>query len=105
VLGRFGPLGAFAMPSLPSIPHVPRDVLVGIGAVAALLVLWLCARYSRRHYVMIGKSDATEAITSELGRIADALERLAALAAPRETQSPVDERPSRREDWMSLFRR
>jgi len=78
---------------------------VGIGAVAALLVLWLWARYSRRHHVMIGKSDAIEAIASELGRIADALERLSALAAPRETQSPVDEKPPRRQDWMSLFRR
>jgi len=59
------------MPSLPSIPHVPREVLIAIAAVVALLVLWLWARSGR--YVAIRKSDASEALTSELGRIADAL--------------------------------
>ncbi len=93
------------MPSLPSILHVPREVLVAIGAVVVLLVLWLWVRYGRRRYVVINKSDATEAIISELGRIADALERLAASATTRKTEPPAEEKPPRRENWLSLFRR
>jgi len=91
------------MPSLPSIPQVPREVLIAIAAVVALLVLWLWARSGR--YVAIRKSDASEALTSELGRIADALERLAALATPHETEPSAEEKPPRRENWLSLFRR
>jgi hypothetical protein len=93
------------MPSLSSLPHLPREVLVALAAVVVLLVLWLWARYSRRHYVVIENSDATDAIASELGRIADALGRLAALASPRETESLPEEKVPRRENWLSLFRR
>ncbi len=93
------------MPSLPSIPQVPREVLIAIGAVVAVLVLWLWARSGRGRYVAIGKSDASQAITSELGRIADALERLAALATPQEAEPSAGEKPARRENWLSLFRR
>src|SRR2546426_12111486 len=95
--------GGPSMPSLPSIPQVPREVLIAIAAVVALLVLWLWARSGR--YVAIRKSDASEALTSELGRIADALERLAALATPHETEPSAEEKPPRRENWLSLFRR
>ncbi len=58
---------------------------MGVGGVVALLVLWLWARYGRRPYVVINKSDATEAIASELGHIAGALERS---ATPRESRPP-----------------
>ena len=93
------------MPSLSSVPHLPREVLAAIAAVVVLLVLWLWARYSRHHYVVIKNSDATKAIASELGHIADALERLVALAAPHETESQPEEKVTRRENWLSLFRR
>ena len=86
----------------PSIAALPRQLLVALGAVVVLLVIWLWARYGRRRYLVIKKSDATEALTHELGRIADALERL---AAPRETQSTEEQKPPRRENWMSMFGR
>ncbi len=97
------------MPSLPAIPHVPREVLVAIGAVLALLVVWLSVRSGRRRdSVVIKKSEVGGAIAFELSRIADALERLTDLAAPRETRAPSEERehsPQQRLNWMSLFRR
>jgi hypothetical protein len=93
------------MPSLPTIPHLSRGVLFAAGAVVLLLLIWLWAHYGRRRYLVIRKSEATEAIVNELGRIADALERL---AIPRETQpsAPVEEekRPQR-VNWLSMFGR
>lgn len=93
------------MPSLSSASHLPKEVLVALAVVVVLLVLWLWARYTRRHYVVIQNSDATRAIASELGHIADALERLVALAAGREPESQPQEKVARRENWLSLFRR
>ena len=92
------------MPSLPSIPHLSREVQVAIGAVVALLVLWIWVRYGLRRYVVIKKSDAVDNIAYQLGRIADALDRLAALA-PRDAQPPAEEKPQQRENWLSRFRR
>ena len=93
------------MPSLPSIPHLSREVQVAIGAVVALLVLWIWVRYGHRRYVVIKKSDAVDNIAYQLGRIADALDRLAALATPRDSQPPAEEKPQERENWLSRFRR
>ncbi len=90
---------------LDSIQQLPREALVAIGVVIALLLLGLWVYYTRRHYVVIRRSDATQTIASELGRIADALERLAILAAPRESQPPVESQPPRRENWLSMFGR
>jgi hypothetical protein len=86
----------------PSIAALPKQLLVALGAVAALLIIWLWARYGRRRYLVIKKSDATEALTHELSRIADALERL---AVPRETQPTEEQKPPRRVNWMSMFGR
>ncbi len=94
------------MPSLPPIPQVPREVLIVIGAVVVLVVLWLGARYGRRRYIVVGKSSASDELLYELSRIASALERLATLATPRETQPPADEEKApRRVNWFSMFNR
>jgi len=79
-------------------------VQVAIGAVVALLVLWIWVRYGRRRYVVIKESDAVDNIAYQLGRIADALDRLAALA-PRDAQPPAEEKPQQPENWLSRFRR
>jgi hypothetical protein len=100
------------VPSLPSIPHMSREVLVAIGVVVALLALWIWARYGRRRYVEIRKSGAIDDVSYQLGRIADALERLAVLASPRDSSQPPAEakpqprpRPRQQENWLSQFRR
>ena len=93
------------MPSLPAIPYLSRGVLFAAGAVVVLLLVWLWAHYGRRRYLVIGKSEATEAIAYELGRIANALERL---SIPHETQpsAPVGEEKSpQRVNWLSMFGR
>ncbi len=87
---------------LPAIPPMPREVLVAVGAVVALLVLSVWVHFGRRRYVVIHKSDVTETIACELGRIADALDRLATPPAPRPS---LDEEAPRRTDGMSMFRR
>lgn len=97
------------MSSLPAIPYVPREVLIASGAVLIILLIWFSVRSGRRRdSVVIKKSDVGGAIAFELSRIADALERLTDLAAPRETQAPSSEgreRSPQRLNWMSLFRR
>ncbi len=97
---------------MPSLPHLPREVIVATGVVGVLFLLWLWVHFSRRHLVVIKKSDTTELLAIELGRIADSLERLAAVAArgaqvtPRQTEAPVaEEKPARHLDWMSIFPR
>ncbi len=94
------------MPVLQSIPLVPREVQVALAVAVVLLVLGLWVHYSRRHYVVIRKSDTTEMIAFQLGRIADALGRLERLAAPPETQPLEEQRPPERPTpWLSLFGR
>jgi hypothetical protein len=92
------------MPSLPPIPYLSRGVLFAAGAVVVLLLIWLWAHYGRRRYLVIRKSEATEAIAYQLGRIADALESL----APRQAQPSVpaeEETGPRRMNWLSMFGR
>lgn len=93
------------MSVLQAIPHVPREVLAAIGAVVVLLALGLWVRYGRRRYVVIYKSDTTEMIAYQLGRIADALGRLERLATPQEAQPSAEEKPIARSTWLSMFGR
>jgi hypothetical protein len=62
----------------PTIATLPKVVLVaaGAGVVLVLLLLWLVARLSRRHVVVIGESEAIRTAIIQMARIADSLERL-----------------------------
>ena len=93
------------MPSLPAIPNLSRGVLFAVGAVVLLLLIWLWAHYGRRRYLVIRKSEATEAITCELGRIADALERLASPHQAQPSAPAEEETGPRRMNWLSMFGR
>jgi len=87
--------------------NLPRGVLIGAGAVVILLLIWSWARFGRRHYLVVKKSDATQLITYELGRIADALERLSSSPLPpplRAEEANPAPNPSRRIS-MSMFGR
>lgn len=57
---------------------MPRELLIGIAAVAILAVFcfWLLVRAGRRRYVTLRQSDTTDMIAYQLGRIADARDRL-----------------------------
>lgn len=62
----------------PTIAALPKAVLVaaGAGVVLVLLLLWLVARLSRRHVVVIGESESIRTAIIQMARIADSLERL-----------------------------
>jgi uncharacterized protein (TIGR03382 family) len=67
-----------SLPLEPAISALPRGILVagGAGIVLVLLLLWLVARLSRRHVVVIGESESIRTAIVQLSRIADSLERL-----------------------------
>jgi hypothetical protein len=85
---------------------LPRGVLIGAGTVVVLLLMWSWARFGRRHYLVVKKSDATQMITYELGRIADALERLSSTPLPplRAEEANTSPNPAKRIN-MSMFGR
>ena len=67
-----------SLPFEPAIAALPRSIVVAGGAAVVLLLvlLWLVARLSRRHVVVIGESESIRTAIIQLARIADALERL-----------------------------
>lgn len=94
---------SWSIPSLPAILSLPREVLIGIAAVAVLAVFcfWLLVRAGRRRYVTLRQSDTTDMIAYQLGRIADALERLSVQREP----PPASTGKSTSEVYMSMFGR
>ena len=76
------------------IENLPRELVVGAAAVVVLLLIWIWARYGRRHYLVIKRSDATQLVVRELARIADALERLERIPRQEPTVAAVAERAS-----------
>jgi len=91
------------MQFLQSITSLPKGVLVGAGAVVALLMILIWARYGRRRYLVIEHNEAAEIIALQLGRIADAIERMSPL--PRPQPPPREEEKPARRVGMSMFNR
>lgn len=91
------------MPTLHSLASLPRELLWGAGAVAVLLVIVIWARYGRRRYLVIEHIEAAEIVALQLGRIADAIERLSPLPHPQ--PPPREEEKSTRRVSMSMFSR
>lgn len=109
------------MTFLHSVVSIPMGWIVAAAiAGTTLLVLWIATLLSRRWYITIRKSEETEVIHYYLRRIAESLERMAAVresATARESQplpppesdrSPVrtmDEAEAPRPVGMSMFGR
>ena len=60
-----------------------HDLLVFGFAVLVCLMLWSVLYFSRKRIVVLRRSSGTDQLTSELSRIADALERIASQPADR----------------------
>ena len=75
------------------IENLPAELVIGTAAVLVLLLIWIWANYGRRHYLVIKKSDATQLIVRELGRIADSLERLERMPRQQPTLALAPEPP------------
>jgi hypothetical protein len=73
--------------------NVPPEFLIGATAAVVLLLVWIWAIYGRRRQVATRRPDATEPIVRELGRIADALERLERMPEQKQALSVVPESP------------
>ncbi len=94
------------MPSLQSITSLPREALWAAGAAVSLLVILIWARYGRRRYLVIEHNEAAEIIALQLGRIADAIERLAPLLPrPQAPLPPREEEKTTRRVGLSMFGR
>jgi hypothetical protein len=67
------------MQYLRTLEQMPREVWIaaGVGALVGLIVAMLLMRGGRRRYVFVGSSPSTELFTFQLGRVADALDRIA----------------------------
>jgi hypothetical protein len=91
------------MQFLQSITSLPREMLWAAGVVVALLVILIWARYGRRRYLVIEHIEAAEIIALQLGRIADAIERLSPL--PHPPPLPREEEKTARRVSMSMFNR
>lgn len=87
------------------ISHLPKDVLAGAAAVFLLLLFLLWMRFGRRHYLIVKKSDATQLITYELGRIADALDRLAVVNEPSPPPGEQAQTQTHKRLSLSIFGR
>jgi hypothetical protein len=75
-----------------------HDVLMTIVSVVTGLVFWIALYFSRKRIVELRRSAAIDQFTSELARIADALERIANRPADRPIMPaappPLSVRPS-----------
>jgi hypothetical protein len=60
-----------------------RDLLIFGFAILVCLMLWSVIYFSRKRVVVLRRSSGTDQLTSELARIADALERIASQPADR----------------------
>jgi hypothetical protein len=60
-----------------SITITSHELLLIGGAILVCLLLWGALYFNRKRVVMLRRSRATDQITLELSRIADALERIA----------------------------
>lgn len=76
--------------------NVPPEFLIGAAAAAVLLLVWIWAAYGRRRHPVM-RPDTTEPIVRELGRIADALERLEQMPRQKPAVSIVPESPMAQE--------
>ncbi len=92
------------MKYLQSITSLPMGVLLAAGAVVVLLVILIWARYGRRRYLVIEHMEAAEIIALQLGRVADAIERLAPLPRPQ-PPPPREEEKTTRRVGLSMFGR
>jgi hypothetical protein len=94
-----------------SITITSHELLLIGGAILVCLLLWSALYFSRKHVVILRRSSGTDQITSELSRIADALEHIAnqpadrviEAAAPQPRSEPLSERS--RNAAYSIFRR
>jgi len=94
------------MQFLQSITSLPREMLWAAGVVVAFLVILIWARYGRRRYLVIEHNEAAEIIALQLGRIADAIERLAPLLPrPQAPLPPREEEKTTRHVAQSMFGR
>ena len=77
-----------------------HDLLIFALAILVCLMLWSAIYFSRKRVVVLRRSSGTDQLTSELSRIADALERIAAqpadrvIAAARRQQRSLPPAPS-----------
>jgi len=60
-----------------------HDLLIFGLAILVCLMLWSVFYFSRKRVVVLRRSSGTDQLTSELSRIADALERIASQPADR----------------------
>jgi hypothetical protein len=68
-----------------------EGALVGGAVVAGILFLWFLARLSHRPYLVFNQADNPQLVLVQLGRIADALDRIAQSA---EKTAPIEEKHS-----------
>ena len=75
--------------------QMPREVWIaaGVGALIALIVAMILMRGGRRRYVFVGASSSTELFAYQVGRVADALERIAYERVSTLREAPEPERP------------
>jgi hypothetical protein len=95
-----------------SITVTNHDLLLIGGVLLVCLLLWSAIYFSRKRIVILRRSSGTDQITSELSRIADALERIASqpadrviesAALPRQQSEPLSDRS--KSAAYSIFRR
>lgn len=96
-----------------SITITPHDIIMTGVSLVIGLVLWIALYFSRKRIVVVKRSNATDQLTFELSRIADALERIAnrpadrviAAATRRQQQmQPASQRETRSNSYSILGR-
>ena len=70
-----------------------HDQLMMAVSIASGLVFWLAIYFSRKRVIVIKRSNPTDALTFELSRIADALERIANQPADRAIAAAMKDLP------------
>jgi hypothetical protein len=72
---------------LSSLPQIQKEVLFAVGGVIGVFILlWLWSRFTRRRHLVIAQSETTDMMAIQLGRIADAIEHLAAASRQQESR-------------------
>jgi hypothetical protein len=66
-----------------SITITSHDIFMTVGSLVIGLMFWAALYFSRKRIVVLKRSSGTDKVTSELSRIADALERLAIRSTDR----------------------